>query len=107
MRPQGGAQRLSFLCRCPALSSTVLCAPCRTLQAHAPAKRRQLCTRARALRVTLIEAREVLGSFFPTLREYAARRLVQQGVQLRKGVVKSVSATELTLQVCALRAFAF
>ncbi|KAJ9514051.1 hypothetical protein QJQ45_021142 [Haematococcus lacustris] len=47
--------------------------------------------------ITLVEAREVLGSFDPSLREYAARKLVQRGVQLRKGVVKTVTAQEITL----------
>ncbi|KAL6749899.1 pyridine nucleotide-disulfide oxidoreductase-domain-containing protein [Haematococcus lacustris] len=59
--------------------------------------RRLYPDRARAMRITLVEAREVLGSFDPSLREYAARKLVQRGVQLRKGVVKTVTAQEITL----------
>jgi hypothetical protein len=34
--------------------------------------------------VTLIEAKELLGTFDGSLREYAARKLVRQGVKLRK-----------------------
>jgi NADH:ubiquinone reductase (non-electrogenic) len=58
--------------------------------------------RARAMRVTLIEAREVLGSFDTSLREYAAHKLIKRGVQLRKGVVKHVTPTEVTLTVWAV-----
>jgi NADH:ubiquinone reductase (non-electrogenic) len=47
----------------------------------------------------VIEAREVLGSFDASLREYAARKLVRQGVQLRKGVVKTMNDTTISLQV--------
>lgn len=50
-------------------------------------------------RLTLVEARELLGSFDPSLREYAARKLIKRGVQLRKGVVKGVGPTEITLTV--------
>jgi hypothetical protein len=35
-------------------------------------------------RVTLVEAKELLGSFDGSLREYAARKLVKQGILLRK-----------------------
>ena len=35
-------------------------------------------------RVTLIEGKELLGSFDGSLREYAARKLVRAGVVLRK-----------------------
>lgn len=35
-------------------------------------------------RVTLIEAKELLGSFDASLREYAARKLTRQGIKLRK-----------------------
>ncbi|KAG1655670.1 hypothetical protein FOA52_011798 [Chlamydomonas sp. UWO 241] len=52
---------------------------------------------ARAMRVTLVEAKEVLGSFDASLREYAARKLVRMGVELRKGVVKNMDATTLNL----------
>jgi NADH dehydrogenase FAD-containing subunit len=47
--------------------------------------------------VTLIEAKELLGSFDGSLREYAARKLVRQGIQLRRGVVRSVEEGKLTL----------
>lgn len=53
--------------------------------------------RAKAMRVTLIEAKELLGSFDASLREYAARKLTRQGVKLRKGVVKRVEEGRLTL----------
>ncbi|KAF8061375.1 NDA1 [Scenedesmus sp. PABB004] len=53
--------------------------------------------RAKAMRVTVIEAKELLGSFDGSLREYAARKLVAQGVKLRKGVVRCVEAQSLTL----------
>jgi NADH:ubiquinone reductase (non-electrogenic) len=35
-------------------------------------------------RVTVVEAKELLGTFDGSLREYAARKLVAQGVKLRK-----------------------
>lgn len=35
--------------------------------------------------VTMVEAKEVLGSFDASLREYAARMLIKHGVTLRKG----------------------
>ncbi|KAI7835537.1 hypothetical protein COHA_010565 [Chlorella ohadii] len=44
--------------------------------------------RARDMRVTIIEANELLGSFDASLREYTARKLTKAGVQLVKGVVK-------------------
>jgi hypothetical protein len=37
-----------------------------------------------ACRVTVVEAKELLGTFDGSLREYAARKLVAQGVKLRK-----------------------
>ena len=49
--------------------------------------------------MTLIEAKELLGSFDTSLREYAARKLIKRGVILRKGVVKQVTATTIQLQV--------
>lgn len=55
--------------------------------------------RAKAMRITLIEAREVLGSFDTRLREYAAQKLVRQGVLLRKGVVKEVKEHHIELTV--------
>lgn len=53
--------------------------------------------RAKAMRVTVIEAKELLGTFDGSLREYAARKLVAQGVKLRRGVVKCVEQDSLTL----------
>ncbi len=41
----------------------------------------------------------MLGSFDASLREYAARKLMRQGVNLRKGVVKHMDDTTITLQV--------
>ncbi|GLC44559.1 hypothetical protein PLESTB_000059900 [Pleodorina starrii] len=54
--------------------------------------------RARGMRVTLVEARELLGSFDASLREYAARKLIRQGVVLRKGVVHEVTEREVVLK---------
>eukprot|EP00887_Chlorella_sp_A99_P006679 scaffold3.g6679.t1 len=45
-------------------------------------------SRAHDIRITLVEASELLGSFDPHLREYAARNLVKAGVHLIKGVVR-------------------
>ncbi|KAK9817823.1 hypothetical protein WJX72_002730 [[Myrmecia] bisecta] len=53
--------------------------------------------RARDMRVTLVEAQELLGSFDTRLREYAARKLHKQGVHLIKGAVKQVEPAQLTL----------
>jgi hypothetical protein len=39
---------------------------------------------ARDIRVTLVEARDILGNFDVRLREYAARHLTRQGVKLVK-----------------------
>lgn len=44
---------------------------------------------ARDTRVTLIEGRDILGSFDVTLREYAARHLTRQGVKLVKVPARS------------------
>lgn len=55
-------------------------------------------TRARDMRVTIIEANELLGSFDASLREYTARKLTKEGVQLVKGVVKEVREKEIELQ---------
>ncbi|EFJ46064.1 hypothetical protein VOLCADRAFT_63040, partial [Volvox carteri f. nagariensis] len=44
--------------------------------------------RSRAMRVTLVEARELLGSFDASLREYAARKLIRRGVVLRKASLR-------------------
>jgi len=53
--------------------------------------------RARDVRITLIEANELLGSFDARLREYAAKKLISAGVHLVKGIVKEVRETELEL----------
>eukprot|EP00877_Chromochloris_zofingiensis_P007537 jgi/Chrzof1/3036/Cz12g09060.t1 len=53
--------------------------------------------RARAMRITLVEARELLGNFDVNLREYAARKLVNRGVRLKKGIVKEVQEKTITL----------
>lgn len=50
------------------------------------------------MRITLIEANELLGSFDARLREYAARKLVESGVHLVKGVVKEVREDEVELE---------
>ena len=54
--------------------------------------------RAHYMRITLIEASQLLGSFDVRLREYAAGRLAREGVHLVKAVVKEVRPTELELQ---------
>eukprot|EP01025_Chloroclados_australasicus_P010990 TRINITY_DN14731_c0_g1_i1.p1 TRINITY_DN14731_c0_g1~~TRINITY_DN14731_c0_g1_i1.p1 ORF type:complete len:536 (-),score=64.97 TRINITY_DN14731_c0_g1_i1:675-2282(-) len=54
--------------------------------------------RAQDLRVTLIEAAELLGTFDKPLREYAARRLTRLGVRLVQGVVQEVRETEIQLK---------
>ncbi|KAI3436606.1 hypothetical protein D9Q98_006023 [Chlorella vulgaris] len=54
--------------------------------------------RARDMRITIVEANELLGSFDTRLREYTARKLVKEGVQLIRGVVKQVSADMIELQ---------
>ena len=54
--------------------------------------------RARDMRITLIEATELLGSFDAGLRDYAARKLRGAGVHLRRGVVQEVAPEEITLQ---------
>ncbi|KAG2422820.1 hypothetical protein HXX76_015764 [Chlamydomonas incerta] len=54
--------------------------------------------RAKAMRVTLVEARELLGSFDASLREYAARKLIRRGVVLRKGVVHELTPREVVLK---------
>jgi NADH:ubiquinone reductase (non-electrogenic) len=43
-----------------------------------------LCFVSSPCRVTVVEAKELLGTFDGSLREYAARKLVAQGVKLRK-----------------------
>ncbi|GFR52047.1 hypothetical protein Agub_g14566, partial [Astrephomene gubernaculifera] len=54
--------------------------------------------RARAMRITLVEARELLGTFDASLREYAARKLMRRGVALRKGVVQELTEREVVLK---------
>ncbi|GLI68456.1 hypothetical protein VaNZ11_012878 [Volvox africanus] len=54
--------------------------------------------RARGMRVTLVEARELLGSFDASLREYAARKLIRRGVVLKKGVVHEVTERDVVLK---------
>lgn len=50
-------------------------------------------------RVTVIEAKELLGTFDGSLREYAARKLVAQGVKLRRvrACVRQLPALSLSL----------
>eukprot|EP01026_Neomeris_dumetosa_P076348 TRINITY_DN81866_c0_g1_i1.p1 TRINITY_DN81866_c0_g1~~TRINITY_DN81866_c0_g1_i1.p1 ORF type:complete len:416 (-),score=64.00 TRINITY_DN81866_c0_g1_i1:217-1464(-) len=60
--------------------------------------KRVVPARAQDLRVTLVEAAELLGSFEKPLREYAARRLTKLGVRLVQGVVKEVRETEIELR---------
>ncbi|GFH22073.1 pyr_redox_2 domain-containing protein, partial [Haematococcus lacustris] len=79
------------------VNEVAVCMTCGMVLSLVQDLRRLYPDRARAMRITLVEAREVLGSFDPSLREYAARKLVQRGVQLRKGVVKTVTAQEITL----------
>lgn len=54
--------------------------------------------RARDMRITLIEADQLLSSFDSKLREYAALKLTRAGVHLVKGIVKEVRAKELELK---------
>ncbi|BDA46213.1 Internal alternative NAD(P)H-ubiquinone oxidoreductase A1 [Coccomyxa sp. Obi] len=54
--------------------------------------------RARDIRITLIEGAQLLGSFDARLREYAARKLHNQGIHLVKSMVKEVKEKELVLQ---------
>ncbi|GAQ89703.1 NADH-dehydrogenase [Klebsormidium nitens] len=49
------------------------------------------------IRVTLIEAREILNTFDVRLREYATAQLRRAGVELRQGTVKEVSDNHITL----------
>ena len=59
---------------------------------------------ARLFRVTLIEGKEILGSFDASLREYAALALVRSGVQLVKGVVRHMDGKTIVLQASVRRA---
>ncbi|KAL6769474.1 NDA1 [Auxenochlorella protothecoides x Auxenochlorella symbiontica] len=54
--------------------------------------------RARDMRITLIEADQLLSSFDARLREYAALKLTRAGVHLVKGIVKEVRKDELELK---------
>lgn len=54
-------------------------------------------SRAADMRVTLVEANQLLGSFDARLREYAAGKLSRAGVHLVKAVVKEVRAEEVEL----------
>ncbi|MED6145155.1 Internal alternative NAD(P)H-ubiquinone oxidoreductase A1, mitochondrial [Stylosanthes scabra] len=49
------------------------------------------------VRVTLIEANEILSSFDVSLRQYAIRHLTKSGVHLMKGVVKEVHPKSIVL----------
>ncbi|GFQ06356.1 internal alternative NAD(P)H-ubiquinone oxidoreductase a2 mitochondrial [Phtheirospermum japonicum] len=49
------------------------------------------------IRVTLIEANEILSSFDVGLREYATKHLTKYGVRLVRGVVKEVHADKIVL----------
>lgn len=54
-------------------------------------------------RVTVIEAKELLGTFDGSLREYAARKLVAQGVKLRRvrvGVCVAVACALSAMPCC-------
>ncbi|RDX69340.1 Internal alternative NAD(P)H-ubiquinone oxidoreductase A1, mitochondrial [Mucuna pruriens] len=49
------------------------------------------------IRVTLIEANEILSSFDDRLRHYATKQLTKSGVRLVRGVVKDVKAQKIVL----------
>ncbi|KAI8574027.1 hypothetical protein RHMOL_Rhmol01G0322000 [Rhododendron molle] len=49
------------------------------------------------IRVTLIEANEILSSFDDGLRKYATKQLVKSGVRLVRGVVKDVLPQKIVL----------
>ncbi|CAD6223478.1 unnamed protein product [Miscanthus lutarioriparius] len=49
------------------------------------------------VKVTLIEANEILSSFDIGLRQYATNHLSKYGVNLVRGIVKEVKPTEITL----------
>lgn len=49
------------------------------------------------IKVTLIEANEILSSFDVGLRQYATNHLTRAGVQLMRGIVKEVHPKEITL----------
>ncbi|ESW30697.1 hypothetical protein PHAVU_002G175300 [Phaseolus vulgaris] len=49
------------------------------------------------IRVTLIEANEILSSFDDRLRRYATKQLTKSGVRLVRGIVKDVKAHKIVL----------
>lgn len=49
------------------------------------------------IRVTVIEAKEILSSFDVSLRHYATTQLHKSGVQLKRGMVKDVFPEHLVL----------
>ncbi|CAN1282267.1 Internal alternative NAD(P)H-ubiquinone oxidoreductase A1, mitochondrial [Linum perenne] len=49
------------------------------------------------IRVTLIEANEILSSFDDRLRQYATRQLTKSGVRLVRGIVKDVEPDRIVL----------
>lgn len=51
----------------------------------------------KSFRVTLLEAREVLGTFDLTLRNHGVGRLQRMGVKLKKATVAEVTPTSVTL----------
>lgn len=49
------------------------------------------------IRVTLIEANEILSSFDVRLRQYAIKQLTKSGVHLVRGIVKGVEPEKINL----------
>ncbi|CAN1328943.1 Internal alternative NAD(P)H-ubiquinone oxidoreductase A1, mitochondrial [Linum perenne] len=49
------------------------------------------------IRVTLIEANEILSSFDDRLRQYATKQLTKSGVRLVRGIVKDVESDKIIL----------
>ncbi|KAK4441321.1 Internal alternative NAD(P)H-ubiquinone oxidoreductase A1, mitochondrial [Sesamum alatum] len=49
------------------------------------------------IRVTLVEANEILSSFDDRLRKYAIKQLIKSGVRLVRGIVKDVQADKIIL----------
>ncbi|KAL9675291.1 hypothetical protein QQ045_003493 [Rhodiola kirilowii] len=49
------------------------------------------------IRVTLIEANEILSSFDDRLRMYASKQLIKSGVRLVRGIVKDVKSQKIIL----------
>ena len=50
-----------------------------------------------SIQITIIEARDILGSFNPDLRLYAENILNKSGVQIVKAMVKEVTSTSVVL----------